>query len=137
FDEAAQFAEALGAPVYQQTVVTGAHFPSEHPLFLGQLSREQRRVRELLTPFDMLICIGADVLRMSVYSEVDPLPPHMKIIQLGLRDWEMGKNYPAELAVRADVKETLRVLTPLIAEMGGEARRERARATLAAVAPNN
>jgi benzoylformate decarboxylase len=134
FDEAARFADALGAPVYQQTVVTGAHFPSEHPLFLGQLSRDQKRVRQLMEPYDTLICIGSDVLRMSVYSETDPLPPHMKVIQLGLRDWEMGKNYAAELAVRADVKETLTALTPLIAEMGGAARRQRNQATLASLA---
>ncbi len=107
FAEAASLAEALGAPVYQQTVVSGAHFPSEHPLFLGQLSRDQRRVRELLTPYDTLVCVGADVLQMSVHSEVLPLPPHLEVIQLGLRDWEMGKNYPAALAVRADVRETL------------------------------
>ena len=126
FAEAARFAEVLGAPVYQQTVVSGAHFPSEHPLFLGQLSRDQRRVRELLTPYDVLICVGADVLQMSVHSEVEPLPPQMELIQLGLRDWEMGKNYPAALALRADVKETLKALTPLLAERGGTARRERA-----------
>src|SRR3546814_1161424 len=65
---------ALGAPVYQQTVVTGAHFPSEHPLFLGQPSRDQKQVRALLEPYDTLICVGSDVLRMSIYSEVDPLP---------------------------------------------------------------
>ncbi|HET6521908.1 MAG TPA: thiamine pyrophosphate-dependent enzyme, partial [Geminicoccaceae bacterium] len=137
FEEAARFAAALGAPVYQQTVVSGAHFPSEHPLFLGQLSRDQRRVRELLTPYDALVCVGADVLRMSVHSEVEPLPPHMAVIQLGLRDWEMGKNYPAELAVRADVGETLRALTPLIAERGGAAREARAGATVAALAARN
>ena len=91
FEESARLADALGAPVYQQTVVSGAHFPSEHPLFLGQLSRDQRRVRELLTPYDTLVCVGADVLQMSVYSEVEPLPPHMEVIQLGLRDWEMGR----------------------------------------------
>ena len=112
FAEAARLAEALGAPVYQQTVVSGAHFPSEHPLFLGQLSRDQRRVRELLAPYDTLVCVGADVLQMSVHSEVEPLPPHLEVIQLGLRDWEMGKNYPAALAVRADVKETLQALVP-------------------------
>ncbi len=112
FAEAARFAEALGAPVYQQTVVSGAHFPSEHPLFLGQLSRDQRRVRGLLTPYDTLVCVGADVLQMSVWSEVEPLPPGLAVVQLGLRDWEMGKNYPAELAVRADVKVTLEALTP-------------------------
>jgi benzoylformate decarboxylase len=137
FGEAARFAEVLGAPVYQQTVVSGAHFPSEHPLFLGQLSRDQRRVRELLMPYDALICIGADVLQMSVHSEVEPLPSHMQVIQLGLRDWEMGKNYPAALALRADVKETLRALTPVLAEAGGAARRDRAQATIAEVASRN
>ena len=37
--EAARLAEVLGAPVYQQTVPYGAHFPSEHPAFLGALTR--------------------------------------------------------------------------------------------------
>ncbi len=137
FVEAARFAEVLGAPVYQQTVVSGAHFPSGHALFLGQLSRDQRRVRELLTPYDTLICIGADVLQMSVWSEVEPLPPGIAVIQLGLRDWEMGKNYPAELALRADVKATLEALNPLIAELGGAARRQRAEATVVALAESN
>jgi benzoylformate decarboxylase len=127
----------LGAPVYQQTVVSDAHSPSEHPLFLGQLSRDQRRVRELLTPYDTLICVGADVLQMSVHSEVEPLPPHIEVIQLGLRDWEMGKNYPAVRAVRADVKETLQALIPVLAESGGATQRERARATTAEVASRN
>jgi benzoylformate decarboxylase len=137
FEAAARFADALGAPVYQQTVVSGAHFPSEHPLFLGQLSRDQRRVLELLSPYDTLVCIGADVLQMSVHSEVEPLPKHMEVVQLGLRDWEMGKNYPAHLALRAEVKETLRALTPLIAEIGGAAREERAEAAKKALAGAN
>jgi benzoylformate decarboxylase len=137
FADAARFAEALAAPVYQQTVVSGAHFPSEHPLFLGQLSRDQRRVRELLSPYDLLVCIGADVLQMSVWSEVEPLPPGLAVVQLGLRDWEMGKNYPAELALRADVKATLDALTPLILEHGGASRRQRADATIAELAGRN
>lgn len=119
FAEAAQFAEVLGCPVYDETVLQGAHFPSEHGAYLGPLSRDQKTVRGRLEPFDMVISLGSDFLRMSVYSEVEPLPPHIAIIQIGLRDWELGKNYPAEIAVRADIKETLRVLTPLIAEQGG------------------
>jgi benzoylformate decarboxylase len=137
FAEIGRFAEALGAPAYQQTVVTGAHFPTDHPLFLGQLSRNQRQVRELLMPYDTLICVGSNVLQMSVYSETDAMPPHMKVIQIGLRDWEMGKNYPAELAIRADVKETLAALTPLITERGGAARRARAKAVTASLADKN
>ena len=74
---------------------------------------------------------------MSVYSEVEPLPPDVAIIQIGLRDWEMGKTYPADIAVRADVRETLRVLTPLIVELGGAAQRQRAADGLAALAGHN
>ncbi len=75
FAEAAQFAEVLGCPVYDETVLQGAHFPSEHPAYLGPLSRDQKTVRARLEPFDTVISLGSDLLRMSVYSEAEPLPP--------------------------------------------------------------
>ena len=137
FAEAVHFAETLGCPVYDQTVLQGAHFPSEHPAYLGPLSRDQKTVRARLEPYDTVISLGSDFLRMSVYSEVEPLPPHASVIQIGLRDWEMGKTYAAEIAMRADVRETLRVLTPLIAERGGVAQRERAAEGLARLSGRN
>src|SRR6201996_3583607 len=132
FAEAARFAEVLGAPVYDQTVLQGAHFPSDHPAYLGPLSRDQKTVRARLEPYDTVISLGSDFLRMSVYSEIEPLPPHMSVIQIGLNDWEMGKTYAAEIAVRADINETLRVLSPLIVEFGGATQRQRAVDGLAA-----
>ncbi len=72
--EAAQLAETLGAPAYQCSTPYGAHFLSESPCFLGALSRLQKQVREVLSPYDLMIVLGADPLRMSVHSEVDPLP---------------------------------------------------------------
>src|SRR5258708_26185189 len=42
FADAAALAETLGAPVLQQTVVHGAHFPSKHPAFIGSLNRDQK-----------------------------------------------------------------------------------------------
>ncbi len=135
--ETARFAETLGAPAYQQTVPYGAHFPSEHSCFLGALSRDQKRVRAILEAYDLLIVLGADVLRMSVWSEVDPLPPGLAIVQIGLRDWEMGKNYPTELAMRGDVKETLHALIPVLQRKGGGGLAERARAATAALSKEN
>ncbi|WP_218578431.1 thiamine pyrophosphate-binding protein [Vineibacter terrae] len=135
--EAARLAEILGAPVYQQSVQTGAHFLSAHPAFLGALSRDQAQVRRVLEPYDLLISVGAELLQMSVYSEVEPLPPHTRVIQIGQRDWEMGKNFPAEIALRADVKETLAALNPLLERLGGQARATAAKATLAELADRN
>jgi len=135
--ETARLAETLGAPVFQQTVAHGAHFPSEHPAYMGNLTRIQPRVRKLLEPFDTMICVGSDVLRMSVWSEVEPLPPGMKVVQIGLRDWEMGKNYAAAMAVRSDVKETLLDLVPALEAKGGAGLRDAAARRLAAVADRN
>ena len=136
-EEAAAVADALGAPVYQQTVCDGAHFLSEHPAFMGGLSREQRDVRETLAPYDLMFCMGSDVLRMSVFSETDPLPDGMALVQVGLRDWEMGKNYPAEIALRADVKETLAALAAVIGRKRGADGAARADAALAALGSTN
>jgi len=112
--ELGQVAELIGAPVYTQTVAYVALFPTDHPLFMGELTRVQATVRSLLEPHDLLLEIGSDNLRMANPSAVEPLPPGMPVIQIGLRDWELGKNYPAELAVRADVRHTLAALVPVL-----------------------
>ena len=137
FAEATALAETLGAPVLQQTVGYGAHFPSEHPAYLGALNRDQKRVRQILSEYDLMFCVGSDVLKMSVWSEIEPLPETTKVAMLGLRDWEMGKNFPAEIALRADVKETLKALVPVLKKLGGAALAEKARASLAALAAKN
>jgi benzoylformate decarboxylase len=135
--EAAAFAEALGAPAYQCSTPYGAHFLSESPCFMGALSRLQKQVREVLSPYDLMIVLGADPLRMSVYSEVDPMPDGLSMVQIGLVDWDLAKNYGAEIAIKADVKETLRALTPALKAAGGAALESRAKQGLADLATKN
>ncbi len=135
--EAAELAEVLGIPVLQQTVPYAAHFRSEHPAFLGALTRNQQQVRAALEPYDLLVFLGGDVLRMSVHSPVDPMPPGRAVIQIAERDWELGKNYPAELAVRADVKATLRALVDHLRATQDAAEAAAARSRLDALAADN
>jgi len=136
-EEAAALAEALGCPAYQQSAPYGAHFLSESPCFMGALSRSQKQVRELLAPYDLLIALGTDPLRMSVHSEVEPLPDGMPIVQIGLVDWDLAKNYGAEIALKADVKETLRALLPALKAAGGAALDTRAKQGIADLASKN
>ncbi len=134
---AAELAETLGCPVYQQSVPYGAHFLSEHVCFMGALSRDQRQVRDVIARFDLLLVLGADPVRMSVWSEIEPMPAGAAILHIGLNDWDMGKNYPAEMAVRADVRETLGALIPVLKRQGGDRLTARARAALAELAKSN
>ncbi len=135
--EAALLAATLGCPAYQQSAPYGAQFLSESPCFIGALSRSQKQVREVLSPYDLMIVLGADPLRMSVYSEVDPLPEGLPILQIGLVEWDLAKNYGAEIALKADVKETLRALIPALKTSGGGALEARAREGVAALKSKN
>jgi benzoylformate decarboxylase len=74
---------------------------------------------------------------MSVHSEVDPMPDGLSMVQIGLVDWDLAKNYGAEIAIKADVKETLRALTPALKAAGGAALEGRARQGLAELASKN
>ncbi len=136
-EEAARLSEVLGCPAFQSTIPFGAHFLSERPCFMGALSRDQKQVRDTLTPYDTMIVLGSDVLRMSVWSPTDPMPENLRIVQIGLVDWEIGKNYPAEMAVKADVRETIKALIPVLQRKGGRALTERAQQGIAALAKSN
>jgi benzoylformate decarboxylase len=135
--EAALLAVTLGCPAYQQSAPYGAHFLSESPCFMGALSRSQKQVRDILTPYDLMIVLGADPLRMSVHSEIDPKPEGMSILQVGLVEWDLAKNYAAEIALKADVKETLRSLIPALKSAGGAALEARASNGVAELSTRN
>jgi benzoylformate decarboxylase len=114
FGEAAELAELLGAAVYQSSIPYSAQFPSEHAAYMGALTRAQKQVRATLEDYDLLVCLGADLLRMSVYSAVEPLPESLPVIHISERSGELGKNYRTDLAIQANVKETLQALLPLL-----------------------
>jgi benzoylformate decarboxylase len=131
FAEAAKLAETLGAAVYAGSIPYSAQFPSEHPAFMGTLTRLQKQVRATLEGHDLLLVLGADLLRMSVYSPVEPLPPTLPVIHISERAHELGKNYRTDIAVNADVKQTLAALLPLV--KSSEAAQQR----LAELKPHN
>jgi len=134
FAEAAEVAELLGAAVFGSSIPYSAPFPSEHPAYMGALTRLQKQVRSNLEPYDLLFCIGADLLRMSVYSPVEPLPENLPVVHLSERANELGKNYRTDVAIQANVKETLKALLPLLRK---NANRSAAEKRMAEIKPKN
>lgn len=136
-EEAAAFADALGAPVYQQSVPSAVHFLTDHRAYMGCITRSQPQVRATLEAHDLLILLGADQLRMSVFHRTDPVPPGMRMVQICERTWELGKNYPVEKAINANVRETLTALLPILRRRQDAEARQRAENRLASLAPRN
>jgi len=125
--ELARVAELIGAPVFQETVSGSCNFPSSHPLSMGPLLRDQRKTRATLQDADVILAVGADLLTMSLPSDVDPMPPGVEIIHLHMDPWEIGKNYPAKIALACDPKETLRKVEKALDKRLSSSQREQAR----------
>jgi benzoylformate decarboxylase len=109
--ELVAFAEALAAPVYDEGMATRAMFPSSHPLYRGALVRLPAAIRGMLGQHDLLVSIGADLFTLSLPDDVDSMPDGMKVIHLDTNPWELGKNYPAEVALLGEPKNTLPEMT--------------------------
>jgi benzoylformate decarboxylase len=105
--EMAEVAELLGAPVYQECVPSTCSFPFTHPLFAGAFPRLGQPIRSLLMQHDLLFSVGGDIFTLSLPSDIEPMPEGLPLIHLDLDPWEIGKNYPAKVAIQGDPKATL------------------------------
>ena len=109
--ELVAFAEALAAPVYDEGMATRAMFPSSHPLYRGALARLPAAIRGMLSQHDLLVSIGADLFTLSLPDDVDSMPEGMTVVHLDTNPWELGKNYPAKVAILGEPKSTLPDMT--------------------------
>lgn len=105
--ELAAVAELLGAPVYTECVPSTCSFPFTHPLYQGPFPRLGPPIRSLLMQHDLLFSVGGDLFTLSLPSDVEPMPEGLPVIQLDVDPWELGKNYPAAVAIHGDAKATL------------------------------
>jgi benzoylformate decarboxylase len=124
--ELVELAELIGAPVYAESIPSSASFPASHPLFRGAMVRLAHAVRAVLDEHDLLLSIGGDLFTWSLPSTTEPMPPGMPIVHLDVDPWELGKNYPAEVAILGDPKATLPDLVAAVRERMSSGVRARA-----------
>jgi benzoylformate decarboxylase len=128
--ELVALAELLGAPVYAELVPSSASFPASHPLFRGAMGRVTPAIRQVLDQYDLVFSVGADLFTLSLPSPVEPIPPGMPLIHLDIDAWELGKNYPAAVAILGDPKATLPDLTAAVRQRMSAGQRAAARERL-------
>jgi len=131
FAEMVQLAELLGAPVYTESVPSRATFPATHPLFAGPIGRLAPLLNATLKEHDLMFSVGGDLFTLSLPSDVDPMPAGLPLIHLDNDPWEIGKNYPAKVALFGDARETLREVIQLLIDDMPAARKSKAKQRLA------
>jgi acetolactate synthase-1/2/3 large subunit len=109
--EVQELAELLSLPVAASYTAKGV-FPENHPLALGCLGVGGRNyAREFFLKSDLILALG------TTFSEGTTMgfghrtiSDQSKIIQIDLDPDELGRNYPTQLSVQADVKAALRAI---------------------------
>lgn len=127
--ELANISGQLGATVSGDTSSSRSSmgFPSDHPRYLGAL----RSAIEPKTPFDVVLIAGAS--RLSLARGGHPLiPTNARIIEIGLREDHLARNYPADLLIYAHAGATLEQLQDAIEERKPDRARVAARSEDAA-----
>ena len=93
-----ELAERLGAPVWQEPFGGQAGFPQDHPRFAGHLPARRARLREVLSPHDTLLVVGAGAFRQYPYDEGPLVEPGTRIA-IVTQDPAEAHRSPADLTV--------------------------------------
>lgn len=111
--EVVAFAEKAGIPVASTLLGLGS-FPADHPLYVGYLGMHGNYAPNVLTnECDVLLAVG---MRFDdrVTGNVSRYAKQAKVIHIDIDKAELNKIVKAEVAVHADAKEALTLLTELV-----------------------
>lgn len=111
--ELLDFVEKSGIPVAATLLGLGA-FPTEHEQYVGYLGMHGNYAPNVLTnECDVLIAVG---MRFDdrVTGDVSRYAKQAKVIHIDIDKAELNKIIPAEVAIHADAKEALQLLTEAV-----------------------
>ena len=109
WEEVRELAEALTIPVATSLNGKGA-LPGSHPLSIGVIGRYSRWcANQMVCEADLVLFIGTRAGGMTTWDWRIP-PANARTIQINIDPVELGRNYPAEVAVLADARLALKAL---------------------------
>ncbi|MFM7844098.1 MAG: thiamine pyrophosphate-binding protein, partial [Planctomycetota bacterium] len=115
-DALVTLAERWGAPVYAESTPSHGRLPfrCEHPLYQGVLPYWANEIESTLNPFDTVLAVGLNLMRLYIHRQPEqPIPTHLKLIQLDSLASELGKNISPTVGLLGDPAATLAELLTL------------------------
>ncbi|MFV0359153.1 thiamine pyrophosphate-binding protein [Tropicimonas sp.] len=122
YDELREFVDHMQIPVAHSLMGKGV-LPDDHPLVLGMTGFwGMKFTNEQTLGADWIVALGTrfkEADSSSWYPEYtfDIRPGATRLIHIDIEPQEIGRNYPAEIGVVADLKAALRVLNRVARDM--------------------
>jgi benzoylformate decarboxylase len=136
-EELVELAESLGATVFHEPMYDCVDFPATHPLSAGMLPPVDELIRKRLSKHDVVFLVGSHAFSAHYFTEAIPIPERTQVVQLDEDRAELGRNYPASIALHGGIGPTVRALIRMTKGRCPEAgpRLEAAKAERVAQAP--
>jgi benzoylformate decarboxylase len=128
--ELLKFSEQLGLPVADQVTAQAEmvakglaidspfrayhSFPVRHPHYLGNFRSDSEWMKRGV---DLMICVGCRDFGDRAALPAGEVPPGARVMRIGTDTAAMGRNYPTDLALVGDIKETLVELMEALASV--------------------
>lgn len=119
--EVARLAELVGARMFSDNRPNSLSVSLTHPLYAGELANTIEPLLDQLKEADVVFFIGTETYTFSFPPEIPLAPRGARTIHLDLDPWEIGKNFPVDVAMLGDPGTTLAALIPAVEEKQGEA----------------
>jgi benzoylformate decarboxylase len=113
-DDLVALAEALGATVFHEPMYDCVDFPASHPLSAGMLPPVDALIHEKLSGHDVVFLVGSHAFSAHYFTDATPIPERTRILQLDEDRSELGRNYPAEIALNGGMGATVRAITAIV-----------------------
>jgi len=100
-------------------------FPARHPHYLGNYRVNSEWIKRGV---DLIVCIGCRDFGDRAALPLNDIPHGARVVRIGIDTAAMGRNYPTDLALVADIKKSL---TDLMEAIAGVLTAERLKAVAA------
>jgi benzoylformate decarboxylase len=107
-------AEGVGAPVFGTPLHSNTVFPTAHPLWRGALTPESSAIHGTLAEFRCVLLIGGRGFMTFPFVPGPVVPSELSLLHLSPDPADLGRTYPARLAMVGDPRATLERLAPML-----------------------
>jgi benzoylformate decarboxylase len=109
-DELVALAELLGAPVYYEGLYHQVDFPTDHPSCSLRLPFDHAAIRSTLGDADVVLLAGGSFFEEVWFDHGSPFPDGARVLQIEASPAKLAHNFPLELGIVGDPRESLRAL---------------------------
>jgi benzoylformate decarboxylase len=88
-------------------------FPATHPLSAGMLPPVDALIHDKLEKHDVVLLVASHAFSAHYYTDSPAIPERTQVLQLDSDRAELGRNFPARIALHGGIVPTVRALTEL------------------------